>query len=99
MFNAIRMRIGTLLNKPNLYEQVIYTTTTTGTIMGGIIFATETHKYSSMNDKITNCIIGSFAGGVSGLMVGLGSPVILPVTVVGGTIGIVKIGYDKIAKM
>lgn len=96
MFYAIRNRMVTLLNKPGLYDQVIFTTTTTGTVMGGIMATSDTFINT---DIITNSIIGCVVGGGIGVLVGLGSPFLIPMTAVGGTIGIAKLGYDKIEKI
>ena len=75
-----------LLNSPFLYERIILTTTTTGTIMGCIIGATEP-GYKTLSYRVSNSIISGLIGGCIGVCVCVLSPVIIPISVVGGVIG------------
>ena len=80
---------------PFLYERIILTTTTTGTIVGSIAGAQEPGN-KTLFDKVSNSIIFCSCGGFIGIWVGILSPVIVPVSVVGGIIGGASYGFSVI---
>ena len=84
-----------LFEAPFIYDRIILTTTTTGTIVGGIIGAQEPGN-KTLCDSVTNSLIFSSCGGILGFAVGVLSPVIIPISVVGGIIGGASYGFSVI---
>jgi uncharacterized membrane protein YfcA len=98
MFNAFRAKITNyIINNPNLYEHIILTTTTTGTIFGSVSNAIYYNK-NSPSEIITYSISGGLCGCVAGAVTGILSPLLIPTTIIGGTVGVVVYGYDKITR-
>jgi hypothetical protein len=109
MFNVfranIRNKIGNFINNNpylhdsvNLHGCVIFTTTVTGAIMGGFIFVNDPHA-KTHKDKIVNGVCGSMVGVVVGALIGGLSPVLIPTVIIGGTIGVASIGFNKLAEI
>ena len=94
MFSTFRTKLYNLITKPYLYERIVFTTTLSGTIIGGISGA---NQYASTPQTIIyNSVIGSMMGGGIGAFTGTFSPILVPITVLGGAIGIANYGYKTI---
>ena len=97
MFNAFRGKIANYIrNRPDLHEDIIVVSTITGTIIGSIYGAVGPNPPRKSTTIISDCIIAGIIGATGGALTGLVSPILIPTTIFGGTVGIVYCGYEKI---
>jgi hypothetical protein len=84
-----------LSEAPFLYERIILTTTTTGCILG-CTGGTLQHTSDSFPKTLINSIEYGFGGCVMGFIIGVASPLIIPVSAVGLIISSVACGCKTI---
>jgi hypothetical protein len=98
MFTTLRIQIGKILNIPHLYEKTAIGCTTIGLVSGSLYGAGDTRIYNhvslqnTMFDVITNGLLGTGCGMVIGLL----SPILVPVCLVSGVISLGTYGYNQI---
>lgn len=99
MFNTIRkLFVGQMEN--GLYEKIITTSTMTGLVGGSFYGATEYRRYehASLYDSIKNSCLCGVIGIPAGLVIGMASPLVLPVFTVSSLIGMSVYGFYEIRK-
>lgn len=83
--------IELLNNIPLLYEEVIGICAIIGAIYGGINYVNDIKKYN--NDSYIDIIFYCFVGTLLGIIVGLLSPISIPILLISGIIYL--IGYKN----
>ena len=103
MFNTIRkLFVGQMDN--GLYQKIITTSTMTGLVGGSLYGATEyrreygRYEQASLYDSIKNACLCGVIGIPTGLVIGLASPLVLPVFTVSSLIGISVYGFYELRK-
>lgn len=101
MFNIVRNQFRKALNITDFdaYEKLIIGCTTLGTV-GGTMYGAMNGRTSRvnipLNQTIFESILGGFIGTAGGLLIGMTSPVSVPICVFSGVVGLGMYTYNQI---
>jgi hypothetical protein len=87
-----------IIDTPALYDRIIFTTTTTGCILGSTLAATD-KSATTGKDIMTNGLLGGVCGAGTGALIGFLSPVLAPVCLISGVVGGSVYGFDTLRKI
>ena len=97
MFNAIRNLFNIQINN-GLHEKMIIGCTTIGLVGGSLYGASDSRRCAntSFKETIQNTFVCGCIGLPTGFLVGILSPIVVPVCTICGLIGAGVYGYNKI---
>ena len=100
MFNTIRKLFVGQIEK-DLYPKIIVSSTITGLVGGSLYGATDEYRRNKdipLYNTIRNSCLCGVIGIPTGLVIGLASPLVLPVFTVSSLIGISVYGFYELRK-
>lgn len=84
-----------------IYEKIIVSSATMGTLLGGVTSITNNLLYpgydstKSTENIVHDCVHNGMIGGIHGGLLGIASPILIPIYVVNYTISIINYEYKK----
>lgn len=94
MTGLIRNSIHKIMSHENLYEKVIGISMTTGTVFGGVI-GTLLEDTPTLQDTMKNSFLGGCCDCIGGMAIGFISPILVPIGIITGTIGLASYGINN----